>query len=267
MWRFAAVALVATTACGRLDFETAAVVVPADGAPDTTDAIVTLPVPVGWWKLDETTGTTAADASGHGLSGTVMGAATWAPGKFGNGIALDGSTTEFVSIADTASLRLSGSWTLSLWVKLTTAPANTQMYTLAAKTDAMGFETYSLRLDNNYGQFGSTGPGSFVAQFATAAGVDVYTLFTPATIDVGQWISVLDTWNAQTGVLQLYVNGQPLASTTNLSAMPTTVAGQPFLIGDNAGHTDQGTAGTLDDVRIYDVALSPAEVALVYAGG
>jgi hypothetical protein len=106
-----------------------------------------------------------------------------------------------------------------------------------------------------------------VLQFATSAGADIYTVYTPASIDVGRWISVVGTWNAQVGVLGLYVDGQPLASITNLTAMPTTAAGQPFVIGNNAGHLAQGTHGILDDVRIYDVALSPAEVAAIYAGG
>jgi hypothetical protein len=271
VWRIAAVACVATTACGRLGFGTVSIAATTDAATDATndtaDATVLLPTPIGWWKLDESSGMMAADASGHGLTGSVMGGATFTPGHTGNGILVNGSTTQFVKVTDTAALELSGSWSLSLWVWLNAAPANTQMYTLAAKTDAMGFENYSLRIDNNYGAFGATGPGSFVAQFASSTGVDKYAVYTPAAIDVGTWISVVGTWDASAGLLVLYVNGQPLATITDLITTPTTVSGQPFLIGNNAGHLDQGTHGILDDVRIYDVSLSAAEISALYAGG
>ena len=39
---------------------------------------------VGWWKLDEGSGTTAADSSGHGNDGTLEGSAAWDAGMFGN---------------------------------------------------------------------------------------------------------------------------------------------------------------------------------------
>jgi hypothetical protein len=39
------------------------------------------------------------------------------------------------------------------------------------------------------------------------------------------------------------------------------------LIGENAGHLDQGLLGTIDDVRIYDRALTAAEVMAIYVAG
>lgn len=46
---------------------------------------------------------------------------------------------------------------------------------------------------------------------------------------------------------------------------PTSLAGQDFLIGDNAGHLGQYTPGILDDVRIYDRALTASELAALYS--
>ena len=46
---------------------------------------------VGHWKLDETSGTTAADSSGLGRNGTVVGTATWTTGKIDNAIQLNGT--------------------------------------------------------------------------------------------------------------------------------------------------------------------------------
>ncbi|UCD53411.1 MAG: LamG domain-containing protein [Phycisphaerales bacterium] len=54
---------------------------------------------VGQWKFDEGSGTTAYDSSGNGNDGTLVGGATWADGRFGGGIELDGSSG-YVSVPD-----------------------------------------------------------------------------------------------------------------------------------------------------------------------
>ncbi|MFZ2148270.1 MAG: LamG domain-containing protein, partial [Sedimentisphaerales bacterium] len=54
---------------------------------------------VGWWRFDEGSGTTAYDSSGYGRDGTLVGGATWAVGRFGGGIELDG-TSGYVSVPD-----------------------------------------------------------------------------------------------------------------------------------------------------------------------
>ena len=51
------------------------------------------------WKFDEGSGTTAYDSSGNGYDGTLEGGATWADGRFGGGIELDG-TSGYVSVPD-----------------------------------------------------------------------------------------------------------------------------------------------------------------------
>jgi hypothetical protein len=54
---------------------------------------------VGWWRFDEGSGTTAYDSSGYGRDGELVGGATWAEGRFGGGIELDG-TSGYVSVPD-----------------------------------------------------------------------------------------------------------------------------------------------------------------------
>jgi hypothetical protein len=45
---------------------------------------------VGWWSFDEGEGTVAHDASGFGREGILLGGVTWAEGRFGNAVLLDG---------------------------------------------------------------------------------------------------------------------------------------------------------------------------------
>jgi hypothetical protein len=71
----------------------------------------------GYWKLNETAGTTVADSSGWGRNGTVTGTATWAAGKVGNALQLDGAS--YVTIPG-----LMGSprnVTIAAWAQLTAA--------------------------------------------------------------------------------------------------------------------------------------------------
>lgn len=74
---------------------------------------------VGWWKLDETTGTTAVDSSGQGNNGTLEAGMTnsdWVSGQINNGLDFDGN--DYVDMGDPAILDNFGDKiTLSAWVK------------------------------------------------------------------------------------------------------------------------------------------------------
>ena len=62
----------------------------------TSAGIAAAPDLVGYWRLDENTGTTAADSSGFGNMGTLSGGASWAAGTFESGVVFDGSTGRIV---------------------------------------------------------------------------------------------------------------------------------------------------------------------------
>ena len=57
------------------------------------------PGPVGYWNMDEGSGTSAQDLSGNARTGTLNDGPAWAPGKFGKGVKLDG-TNDDVSVPD-----------------------------------------------------------------------------------------------------------------------------------------------------------------------
>src|SRR6185503_2034280 len=66
------------------------------------------------YGFPEATGTTTADGSGNGLTGLLSGAA-WGPGHSGSGLTFNGSNA-YVDLGNPASLRLTGSFTVSAWV-------------------------------------------------------------------------------------------------------------------------------------------------------
>ena len=77
---------------------------------------------VGAWGFDEGTGTTVADASPAGNSGTISGATRTAFGRFGGALSFDG-VNDMVTIPDANSLDLTTGMTLSAWVNPTVGAA------------------------------------------------------------------------------------------------------------------------------------------------
>ncbi len=77
------------------------------------------PGPVGYWKMDEASGSTIADSSGNGNNGTTTGSPTFAEGKYGKALSTSGST-QYVTIADSDELDYQQAITISFWMK----PAN-----------------------------------------------------------------------------------------------------------------------------------------------
>ena len=86
----------------------------------------------GLWHFNEGSGTTVSDASSNNNDGTIFGTETWVSGAFGNALEFDGSSTR-VDIADSASLSITDSITLELWVKFTSLPFTGNVYPLIKK--------------------------------------------------------------------------------------------------------------------------------------
>src|SRR5262245_30829808 len=75
------------------------------------------------YAFNEVSGTTAADASGHGIVGTLTNGATFAGGEYGNAVNLDGAD-DFVNLGNPTALQFTGSMTLSAWVNASSFPVD-----------------------------------------------------------------------------------------------------------------------------------------------
>ncbi|MDE2038180.1 MAG: hypothetical protein KGI69_03105, partial [Patescibacteria group bacterium] len=79
---------------------------------------------VGYWKLDEGSGTTATDTSSTGDNGTINNGATYVTGKIGPyALQVASSSNQYVNVPDNAALNPSAI-TVSAWVDLTSLPQN-----------------------------------------------------------------------------------------------------------------------------------------------
>jgi hypothetical protein len=76
---------------------------------------------VGWWKLDETSGTSAADSSGNGNAGTLAGGdgnSAWVAAMVNNGRQFTSSNVDYITVGNPSALQITGSMTVAAWVKI-----------------------------------------------------------------------------------------------------------------------------------------------------
>ncbi len=180
--------------------------------------------------LDEGTGTTVKDTTGD-FKGTMVGGVTWGEGRYGSGLVFDGSGYVDLKYDD-----IGGDWTAGMWVKREDSGAPNAA--LLAGTEG------EIKLE----QWKNTGKVGL-----TAYGVDDYTF--DYTAPIGEWVHLAFVSNDQGTTL--YVNG---VETDHIDA---TINGPVSRIGANYkdGLSDRGyMKGAVDDVQIYDRALSAEEI-------
>jgi len=220
----------------------------------------------GYWKFDtEACCTTTPDSSGNGNSGT-LGTLTHAPAQTAS--AHDGSDaltftqafTQFVNMGDPAGLRLAGSWTVSAWVNPTFVPVASSYFGLVAKADVSAHTNYALVLDNGPICGGGV---AWAVYFNDTSGASYPTCYS-ATVSTGTWYLITGVWDSAAGKEYLYLNGNMVATTTP-GGVPANGSGLSFMVGLDTCCGNYASA-TIDDVRVYNRALTPSEIANLYNG-
>ena len=200
------------------------------------------------YTFSEGNGSTAADTSGSGVTGTLNGAAWTTAGKHGNAVALDGVSAH-VDLGNPAGLQLTGSATWSAWIYATAAPLNDGQ--IIAKADPYGWQLKTSP-DSGVDAFAIrvTGPGNVSAQRNSVTVRQLNTRY-----------HVAGVFNATAQTLDIYVNGVLdngfLKNTVPASIVETSAN---VTIGRRGGGHGWHFAGIIDDVRIYDRALSAGEI-------
>lgn len=221
----------------------------------------------GWWTFDtadmDLTSSTAEvlDRSGNARNGDWQNdARTTVPGAIGQAIWFDGINDD-VEIADNNAFSpgTTGAFSVSAWVNLDTLdPPDGIAQEFVSKGNGGGYE-WSVGIQSLRVYFTMfTGPGG---EYCAAK-------WTPPVYDTGQWYYLIPgRWYHITGVYTgtdclLYENGV-LKSSGNTISESLTNTTAPVRIGRRADNVRQ-TKGAVDDVRIYNRALSNAEVTQLY---
>ncbi|MEV4178193.1 LamG-like jellyroll fold domain-containing protein [Nonomuraea sp. NPDC049709] len=206
-----------------------------------------LPSPTGHWKLDDGTGTTAADSSGNGRPATLQSGASWIGGRNGGAIMLNG--TSGYAATTGSVLRTDRSFTVSTWAFLNRRGDWFTALAQAGQQQSAFYLQYSRELD----------AWRFVAPSADTASPTAYAAVDAATpAATGEWTHLTGVYDSGARQLRLYVNGALAGQATG------TIwnAGGPFMIGaaKSGGQVSNRFPGGVDDVRAYDRALSDSEV-------
>ncbi len=199
------------------------------------------------YAFNEGTGTTVTDLSGNNLTGTIQGATWTTGGKYGNALSFNG-TTAYIDLGNPTALQLTGSMTIEAWVKAAANPADDgQIVAKANNSNGWQFKTTP-----------DTGPQTF--------GVAVSGTSTTRTQRYSTTVRSLNTWYHVAGVydataktLSTYVNGV-LSNGTLVGTIPGSQSNSTVNV--NIGRRTGGYYfnGVIDEIRIYNRALSVAEI-------
>ncbi|MCF7836107.1 hypothetical protein K9N08_00405, partial [Candidatus Gracilibacteria bacterium] len=201
---------------------------------------------VGWWKLNESTltdGSTITDYSTSFNDGTTAGTMTSADsvnGVFDSALDFDG-VDDYVEIADDASLDITDMLTTSMWVK----------------TDGSDIQTTALSKGWNNLRVIINGTNTIRVVWNTG-GVD-HTVITTDVVAPGEWQHIVVTYDRSN--INIYLNG---------SLVKQGAASGDVLTNDTSLKIGTYTSalqffdGSIDDVAIYNRALSSAEISALY---
>jgi hypothetical protein len=199
------------------------------------------------YNFNEGSGPNITDASGNGITGSIQGATWTTGGRYGNALSFNGST-DYVDLGNPTLLQITGSTTWSAWVKAAANPADDGQ--IIAKSDAS--TGWQLKTSPD------TGPQTFAVAVSGAVGSRVQRYSTTVR-SLNVWYHVAGVYNATAGTLDIYVNGVRdngvLSGTVPASQVNSTVN---VNIGRRSGGLNFN--GIIDDVRIYNRALSQQEI-------
>jgi len=200
----------------------------------------------GHWKLDETSGTTAADSSGKGNSGVVSGAVWTTAGRLNGALAFDGVDDHVTVAAPTVDLKPSSAFAISAWVKYSATD------TSGGDVASMG-DSYALRVQPT-GDVKTFFYNGTTWNASTSSGVNTKN---------GSWHHLVGQYTGSS--LQVYIDGTLNHQAAFSGAIAYTL-GPSFLLGQNGnGDSTHNFNGTIDQVRVYGRALSAAEIAALAA--
>lgn len=223
---------------------------------------------VGYWTMDgpsiDWRKNQVADISGNGNTGTLINMSTSSSptaGKIGQALKFDGSSS-YVDTTNNANVTPSTPFSLSIWAKKT------------GNADAELIETGNndSPYDGVWFEYGGSGANDNKIRFALSDTTShVWQIDAISATASGAWHHIVAAYDGSNtiGGLHIYVDGSLMASSVSGNTGPlVTIGNRPWVIGTvQSSNKVFFFPGSLDDVRVYNRALSAQEVQQLYKQG
>ena len=205
---------------------------------------------VGHWKFEDGKGTRALDATPNGFDADLKGGTRWSQGRIGGAVTFDGND-DAAEVPDHELLRITGDMTIAFWMKKDKEASDWSR--LVGKGDT------KLR---NYGVWEENGASKKILwQQYDKNGKSILSFTSNADVEIGKWVHVAAVIRGKKG--EIFINGRLDTSETR-TGIPAT-SGDPLTFATCSWHS--AFPGALDDIRVYNRALSAAEVAALFGEG
>jgi prepilin-type N-terminal cleavage/methylation domain-containing protein len=204
---------------------------------------------VRYWTMNEGTGTVAYDYSGNGYAGALINSPTWTTGRVGlYALSFVSSTTQYATTSDASLPSGSSARTIAVWLNTTSTNIGSIFGYGTTSSNAYIFVAPSSASGTNFG----------ISTYGGGAS-SVYSLI---PINDGKWHYCVATYDGTTWKIYIdgVLNNSSTAGTTN-----TILSGTARIADDAAGNPSW--TGEEDDLRIYNRALSAAQISAMYNGG
>ncbi len=201
---------------------------------------------VAWWKFDDGSGNIAVDSSGFDREGQLIGDPNWIDGITGGALDFDGDG-DCVDVGKDSAFDIKNQITVSAWIKVNAFDKDWQ--TIVAKGDR------AWRLQRNWNK----NTLEFACSGLVVPGSDWGQIYGNMDVNDGHWHHVAGVYDQEK--ICLYIDGSLDASV----AAPGNIRvnEEPVYIGENSQMPNRFWNGLIDDVRIYNYALSAGEISAI----
>jgi hypothetical protein len=223
---------------------------------------------VALYRFDEGSGTTAADSAiNDGIQTAIQNAGTigWTTGLIGGAVDLDGASS---LIAPDAIGEGATAFTISLWVNIDNASPGYDGIFSARNLDNEGNSNWGINYEGSAADNINIDYRYALAS-GTSAGTDSPDGETGPNggLAVDKWVHAAMTWTADGSFRDVYMNGVDVGDANGGAADVYTGFPWSWRIGDDDCCGDRFMDGQIDEIAVWNVALSAGEIGTIYTNG